>query len=64
MQAIALQDMRSQPSAWLNEKLQWDYARYHKKINIKVKFNIKSLKKSTFMFIFAAKIYVIWKRTY
>ena len=50
MQAIALQDMRSQPSAWLNEKLQWDYARYHKKINI------KSLKKSTFMFIFAAKI--------
>ena len=56
MQAIALQDMRSQPSAWLNEKLQLDYARYHKKINIKVKFNIKSLKKSTFMFIFAAKI--------
>ena len=56
MQAIALQDMRSQPSAWLNEKLQWDYARSHKKINIKVKFNIKSLKKSTFMFIFAGKI--------
>lgn len=27
-----------------------------KKINLKVKFNIKSLQKSTFMFIFAAKI--------
>ena len=56
MQAIALQDMRSQPSAWLNEKLQWDYTRYHKKLNIKVKFYIIFLQKSTFMFIFAAKI--------
>lgn len=56
MQAIALQDMGSLPSAWLNEKLQWDYACYHKKINIKVKFNIIFLQKSTFMFIFAAKI--------
>ena len=36
MQAIALQDMGSQPSAWLNEKLQWDYARYRKKINTEV----------------------------
>ena len=33
-----------------------DYARYYKKINIKVKFNILFLQKSTFMFIFAAKI--------
>ena len=33
-----------------------DYARYHKKINIKAKFNMKFLKKSTFMFIFASKI--------
>ncbi len=41
MQAIALQDMGSQPSAWLNEKLQWDYVCYHKKININTSVPLK-----------------------
>lgn len=58
MQAIALQDMGNmllKKEDGGTYPVKGDYARYHKKINIKVKFNIIFLQKSTFMFIFADK---------
>lgn len=59
MQAIALQDMGNmllkKEDGGTYPVRGGDYARYYKKINIKVKFNIIFLQKSTFMFIFADK---------